>query len=432
MPLPKITPGGFAPITAIACLIVARPDSVRLAAQTGREGEFEPYRRKTDPMIRRAALVVLCLLFLATSAAAQPGGDKLSQLQRKVDRATQQEGVLSSRIASMNTRIHSLQSSVAGAESRLARLQVEVDLHQQRLNEVRAEYQHESRLLELAQRQYDYAQHQLARHLVRVYESDQPDALAVVLAADSISNMLDRLEYLSVVSASDRHVAAQAMRVKARWTSIRARTHRLFVRVNSETHAVVLRASRVLETRDRLSSTRERLRAGRETQQKTLANVRESKQKWLADISALQAGSADIAARLRSGGSHSAATPSAAGLIWPVQGVITSPFGMRWGRMHEGIDIGAPEGTPIYAAAAGAVIYAGWESGYGNLTVIDHGNGLATAYGHQSRLAVSSGETVSRGQLIGNVGSTGHSTGPHLHFEVRVNGVPANPLDYLS
>jgi murein DD-endopeptidase MepM/ murein hydrolase activator NlpD len=100
--------------------------------------------------------------------------------------------------------------------------------------------------------------------------------------------------------------------------------------------------------------------------------------------------------------------------------------------MHEGIDIGAPEGTPIYAAAAGTVIYAGWESGYGNLTVIDHGNGLATAYGHQSRLAVSSGQTVSRGQLIGNVGSTGHSTGPHLHFEVRVNGVPTNPLDYLS
>jgi murein DD-endopeptidase MepM/ murein hydrolase activator NlpD len=152
----------------------------------------------------------------------------------------------------------------------------------------------------------------------------------------------------------------------------------------------------------------------------------------LADIAALQAGSANIAARLRSSGSRSSATPSAAGLIWPVQGVLTSNYGMRWGRMHEGIDIGASSGTPIYAAASGTVMYAGWEGGYGNLTVIDHGNGLATAYGHQSQLAVSNGQVVTRGQVIGYVGSTGHSTGPHLHFEVRVNGSPNDPLSYLS
>ncbi|HEY5161335.1 MAG TPA: peptidoglycan DD-metalloendopeptidase family protein, partial [Gaiellaceae bacterium] len=234
------------------------------------------------------------------------------------------------------------------------------------------------------------------------------------------------------VSAHDRHVAEQAMRVKHRWTAIRNRTHRLLVRIDTETHIVVLKASRVLATRDRLSSNRARLRNERKTKQETLASVRESKANWLADIAALQAGSANIAARLRSSGSHSSATPSAAGLIWPVQGVLTSPYGMRWGRMHEGIDIGAAQGTPIYAAASGTVNYAGWEGGYGNLTVIDHGNGLATAYGHQSQLAVSSGQTVSRGQVVGYVGSTGHSTGPHLHFEVRVNGAPIDPLSYLS
>ena len=122
---------------------------------------------------------------------------------------------------------------------------------------------------------------------------------------------------------------------------------------------------------------------------------------------------------------------SSSGLIWPVQGPITSPFGMRWGRMHEGIDIGVPYGTPIHAAASGAVIYAGWMSGYGNLIVIDHGNGLATAYGHQSSIVVSCGQDVAQGQTIGYVGSTGHSTGPHLHFEVRVNGNPVDPLGYL-
>lgn len=119
------------------------------------------------------------------------------------------------------------------------------------------------------------------------------------------------------------------------------------------------------------------------------------------------------------------------GLIWPVSGPLTSPFGMRWGRLHPGIDIGVPIGTPIHAAKAGTVIYASWMSGYGNFVIIDHGGGFSTAYGHQSRLAVTVGEQVAQGQVIGYSGNTGDSTGPHLHFETRINGIPENPLRYL-
>jgi murein DD-endopeptidase MepM/ murein hydrolase activator NlpD len=99
--------------------------------------------------------------------------------------------------------------------------------------------------------------------------------------------------------------------------------------------------------------------------------------------------------------------------------------------MHEGIDIGVPYGAPIHAAASGRVIYAGWMEGYGNLVAIDHGRGLSTAYGHQSQIAVSNGQTVSQGQVIGYVGCTGHCFGPHLHFEVRINGNPVDPMGYL-
>jgi murein DD-endopeptidase MepM/ murein hydrolase activator NlpD len=157
---------------------------------------------------------------------------------------------------------------------------------------------------------------------------------------------------------------------------------------------------------------------------------------------AIQAASAQVEARIRAeqqpasggpaaGSDGTAATPSAAGLIWPVHGPITSPFGPRWGGFHPGIDIGVPTGTPIEAAAAGTVIWCGWESGYGNLVVLDHHNGIATAYAHQSRIAVSCNQDVAQGQVIGYVGCTGFCTGPHLHFEVRVNGTPVDPLGYL-
>ena len=122
---------------------------------------------------------------------------------------------------------------------------------------------------------------------------------------------------------------------------------------------------------------------------------------------------------------------SGAGLIWPCGGRVTSEYGYRWGRLHAGIDIGAPTGTPIRAAKAGVVIKSGTMSGYGNVVVIDHGGGFTTLYAHQSRIAARQGDSVSQGELIGYVGSTGQSTGPHLHFETRVNGNPQNPRRYL-
>jgi murein DD-endopeptidase MepM/ murein hydrolase activator NlpD len=117
--------------------------------------------------------------------------------------------------------------------------------------------------------------------------------------------------------------------------------------------------------------------------------------------------------------------------IWPVNGTFTSPFGMRWGRLHAGIDIAAPSGTGIRAADSGTVQIASWYGGYGNYTCIGHGGGISTCYGHQSSIGVSVGQNVSQGQVIGACGSTGNSTGPHLHFEVRINGSPVDPMGYL-
>ena len=126
--------------------------------------------------------------------------------------------------------------------------------------------------------------------------------------------------------------------------------------------------------------------------------------------------------------------PSGGGLRWPVSGPVTSPYGPRWGTFHKGIDIGAGMGTPIAAAGSGTIFYSGQMDGYGNVILLDHGNGIVTLYAHQSQLIATKGQYVNAGATIGLVGSTGNSTGPHLHFEVRTgsNGVAVDPMGYLD
>jgi murein DD-endopeptidase MepM/ murein hydrolase activator NlpD len=149
------------------------------------------------------------------------------------------------------------------------------------------------------------------------------------------------------------------------------------------------------------------------------------------DTSSLNAGSSGGRAS-RGGGGDSGVRASAAGMVWPVDSPsVSSPFGTRWGRLHAGIDLQAGVGTPLYAAKAGKVESAGWESGYGQYTCIDHGGGLSTCYAHQSRVSVQAGASVQAGQLIGYAGNTGASQAPHLHFETRQNGEPVNPMNFL-
>ncbi|KAA0235644.1 MAG: Murein hydrolase activator EnvC [Acidimicrobiales bacterium] len=132
------------------------------------------------------------------------------------------------------------------------------------------------------------------------------------------------------------------------------------------------------------------------------------------------------------GGGGSVGPSNPGGFAWPASCTVTSGFGMRWGRMHKGIDCSAPSGTPIYASKGGTVIFASSDgSGYGTYVIVDHGGGYTTLYGHMSSLSVRSGQSVSQGTNLGGMGCTGSCTGPHVHFEVRVNGTAQDPMNYL-
>ena len=118
--------------------------------------------------------------------------------------------------------------------------------------------------------------------------------------------------------------------------------------------------------------------------------------------------------------------------MYPINTRITSYYGPRWGRMHEGVDFAAPMGSPIRAVSSGRVVYSGWATGYGNVVIIEHQKGLRSLYAHNSKLLVRAGESVGKGEVISRSGNTGNSTGPHLHLEIQVNGRPENPLNYIN
>ena len=390
------------------------------------------------------SFLLACLLLVVSPALGQDGIGERKQvidaridvLAKKIDVARQREGILSSQIAVVTSKIRALQDDVDSASARLGQLEAVLALHQRKLDRLNQLYQVQTRKLVFLQRQHKAAMERLNKRLVEIYTSDPTSALTVVLEAASFSDLLDQLEFLNDIGSQDERIAREVEVAKLAMQETRNATRRTRKQVAATTRIVATRTAEQRAVRDRLAWSQRELATARRDKRATLATVQENKQQALDHMRSLQAESAELAARIRSAQS-SAIVPgptgeaSAAGFVWPVHGVLTSPFGWRWGRMHEGIDLAVPTGTPVVAAAAGTVIVAGWLGGYGNLVVVDHGNGFSTAYGHNTSVAVGFGQSVAQGQLVAYSGNTGHSTGPHVHFEVRINGSPVDPLGYL-
>jgi murein DD-endopeptidase MepM/ murein hydrolase activator NlpD len=385
-------------------------------------------------MARRIVCSLILVLLAAAPAAGQSLQDRIEAAQSKLAQARAREASLSAEIASVSQRIRSLEAEVGDVSTRLAALEEDLALHQAKLDKLTELYELQSERLAYLREQYELAVERLSARLVAVYEGGELSTLDVLVQAESFSDILEQLDYLNSIAAQDRGIVKHVSGARDHMRDLRARTGKTKARVAAVTRVVKIRTEQQRAIKNQLVAKRHGLSSARSEKRVALKDAREDAREHAAHAAALQAQSAALAARIQASQStftySTDSTPSASGFIWPVSGPVVSAFGWRWGRMHEGIDIGAGYGTPIIAAAAGTVIYAGWMGGYGNLIIIDHGGGLATAYAHQSSFAVGGG-SVSQGQVIGYIGCTGHCYGPHLHFEVRVNGSAVDPLGYL-
>jgi septal ring factor EnvC (AmiA/AmiB activator) len=399
------------------------------------------------PALQRLRLHVVVLVLLAatigvvlpaTANPVLPEEQRLADIRARIAtvrqeisaaRATNQRDAVA--FANAQRQLAVVMNALAAAEQAVQRQQLAVDEARVRLAALRAR--------EAQQRGV------MADRAVTLYKRGGMDSLTTVLGSDSTTHALRRSAYVDAVNRAD---ARSVQRVTSTQTAVDAQHIQLGVeqealeRVATEQRQVAAEAEEIRDDRAAVlaaSSSRVNSLQTREThlevEGRRIAALARRAQRMAAASRSRQSATSTATASATAATDTTTTTTSTevgtGGWTWPAGGTVTSEFGYRWGRLHAGLDIGAPEGSPIWAARGGTVTYAGAMGGYGNLVLLDHGGGVSTAYAHQSAIMVSVGASVSAGQQIGQVGSTGNSTGPHLHFETRIGGNPQDPRSYL-
>jgi murein DD-endopeptidase MepM/ murein hydrolase activator NlpD len=356
---------------------------------------------------------LLCTLLIPAAGSLADSDSRLDKIKNELGNVREQienkeadAAPLQDRVDALNAEMIELRDYISRLDERVATVESAVRSAQAQIDET--------------QRKIDKIKDRAVAQAVSLYKAGSTETIDALLNAESLSELDARVEMLGVAAEKSTGALIQYGRLRV---TIEAQNRELFER-------------------------KAELEAVQEEKSKSLATMREKHgelavelaklEKQLGHLHAEEGGLEDeanrITARIQANSAHASAAAlgeSAGGFIWPLNGAITSYYGPRWGSMHTGLDIDGTTGQPIVASKAGTVIMASSYSGYGNAVIVDHGGGIQTLYAHLSAFGVSNGQSVSQGQVVGNVGCTGSCTGDHLHFEVRVNGSPVDPLNYL-
>lgn len=385
-----------------------------------------------------AAAVALVGLLGAAPAAGKDLESKLHSKEARLSKVRERRGVLTSTISRYKGRIERLTREVAALRGREAGVRARLRVKQRELDVAQGELDVGKRHLAVVKGRLKRALTALRERLVAMYESGSPDILSAIVEAGGYEDLVARTEYLDRIHGLDEAVVGRVRELRDQVKRTVARLRAAKEAIESARDAIAAEERALASARSAVQRRQSALVATRRSREAALEKVESAEQKLDGDVASIQA---ELAARLA--GTGSAPLPAGpirggngSGLIWPVDGPVVSGFGSRFGgsEFHEGIDIAVPSGTPIRAAADGRVTFTESESssgGYGNFTCIDHGGGLSTCYAHQQSFAVGAGQQVSQGEIVGYSDCTGHCFGPHVHFEVRIDGAPTDPMGYL-
>lgn len=356
---------------------------------------------------------LLCTLLIPAAGSLADSDSKLDDIRNKLGKVREQ-------IESRETKAGSLQDEVDTLNSEMIALRNQLSRIDARVATVEAEVRSAEARIAETQRQINRIKDRAIEQAVSLYKAGSTETIDALLNAESLSELDARVEMLGVAAEKSTGALIEYGRLRV---TIEAQNRDLFAK-KAELEVIQEEKSKHLATLD--------------DKHDVLARKLAELEKELGHLHAhegeLEDAANAITARIRANSAQAgvaALGESAGGFIWPLNGAITSYYGPRWGSMHTGIDIDGVTGQPIVASKAGTVIMAGVYSGYGNAVIVDHGGGIQTLYAHLSAFGVSNGQSVSQGQVVGNVGCTGSCTGDHLHFEVRVNGSPVDPMGYL-
>ena len=391
------------------------------------------YTFKTRLVAALLSGVVLCGTPAYIMAEDEDLTNQLDSIQQQMNQQNAAKADAETVIGSVSEQLRQIEEQLRQATAELStikeqRVAVENDIT---LNE---------RQLAEAQKRLEGREAVFYKRVRDIYINGRLSYIDVVIGSKDFSDFANRLEVLKRIIDSDITLIGEIKKELAQIEEHKQKLESDRAKLVELEKAALAKQAEIEQKKAERNVVLQKAQNDRATAMQAIEELNASSAQVSAMLKERQAARAAAAAAAQSSGGQGASDNWVQGtgqLGWPVSGEITSPYGYRvhpiWGTTiyHSGIDIGVDEGTPVHAADGGVVVWSGWMGGYGYAVVIDHGNGLSTLYGHNSELAVDEGQSVAKGQVISYAGSTGNSTGPHVHFEVRVNGDPVDPMGYL-